>query len=177
MRRNCASQECRWQSTRPGTMMVSAASITCASAALISGAIAEIFVPSIRRSPFTRSPTLASMLTMVPPLSRVRLFGSMDCWPSKRRTSSASAVPENPPPAAVPAASAAPALSALRRDMRVSLVMAILLWFLLEQRSLFRGRPQILIETGADIGHEKLLDLHGPARELLFVEVAHQRVT
>ena len=57
-------------------MMVSSASITCASAALISGAMAEIFLPSISRSPLTRSPTLASMLTMVPPLSRMRLFGS-----------------------------------------------------------------------------------------------------
>ena len=34
-----------------------------------------------------------------------------------------SAVPESPSPAAVPAASAAPALSALRRDMRMSFVM------------------------------------------------------
>ena len=43
-------------------------------------------------------------------------------------------------------------------------------------RSFLRRRPQILIETGADIGHEKLLGAHGSAREFLLVEMAHQRV-
>jgi hypothetical protein len=35
-----------------------------------------IFLPSISRSPRTRSPTRGSMLTIVPPLSRMRCLGS-----------------------------------------------------------------------------------------------------
>ncbi len=38
-------------STKPGTMIVSRASITCAPAALSSGAMAAIFLPSISTSP------------------------------------------------------------------------------------------------------------------------------
>src|SRR6266851_1537938 len=123
MRRSGASQEWRWQSTKPGTMMVSWASITWASAALSVGAMAAIFLPSISTSPCNRSPTLASMLMMVPPLSRIRSLGSTAACRSKRRRFSAASAAERPPPAATPAAKVAPTCNAPRRVMGVSSFM------------------------------------------------------
>jgi hypothetical protein len=56
-----------------------------------SGAMAAILLPSISKSPRTRSPTFGSMPMMVPPFSRMRCVGSTAGWFSNRRRSSASA--------------------------------------------------------------------------------------
>src|ERR1700704_1916541 len=43
-------------------------------------------------------------------------------------------------------------------------------------RSILAGRPQIFVETGADIRHEQLLDAHAAAREFLLIEITHERI-
>ena len=72
MRRSWPSQECRWASTNPGITMVLEASITCACGGALSWPPrATIFLPSISTSPLAKLPTFESMLTTVPPLSRI----------------------------------------------------------------------------------------------------------
>ena len=83
--------------------------------------MAAIFLPSINRSPRTRSPTFSSMLTMVPPLSRMRFLGSSGPSCPKRLRSCAPAASERT--AAAPAAKIVPAFKAPRRETLVSLFM------------------------------------------------------
>ncbi|MFI6199662.1 hypothetical protein ACIBCS_31360 [Streptomyces phaeochromogenes] len=59
----------------------SVASITSASGASMCAATSTITPSSISTSPRTRSPTAESMLTTVPPVSRV--FFVIGCTPSK----------------------------------------------------------------------------------------------
>ncbi len=62
---------CRWVSTKPGITIDFEASITCALGALMSGFTAEILLPSIRTSAFSKSPTDLSSDSTQPPLSRI----------------------------------------------------------------------------------------------------------
>src|ERR1700722_11195408 len=59
--------------------MLPAASITAASSARMFASTATMRSPSTRTSPVTRLGTLASMVTMVPLLKRVRVGSDMVC--------------------------------------------------------------------------------------------------
>src|SRR5438309_2106725 len=101
---------------RPGMTIRSVASIAAADAALRFGPTAAIFLPSISTSAFSKSPTLGSMLSTMPPFSRTRrpllpLPGGM-FW--------AKSVPGSLVPVAI-----APARKR-RRDIDFCSVMAIL---------------------------------------------------
>ncbi len=74
--RNAVCQLCRWLSTNPGMTIRSVASITSASGASIRAATSTITPSSISTSPWTRSGTAGSMVSTVPPVSRVFMGGT-----------------------------------------------------------------------------------------------------
>src|SRR5258705_6644171 len=49
-------------------------------------------------------------------------------------------------------------------------------WRRFSARSVLARRPQIFVETGADIRHEQFLDAHAAAREFLLIEITHERI-
>jgi hypothetical protein len=84
IRRNWASQACRWVSTRPGARRVSEASTTTAPSAVRFGPIAAMVSPSTSKSPCT-VPSSGSIVTMVAPVKRTRRLGSVDWRRSRSR--------------------------------------------------------------------------------------------
>ena len=62
---------CRWVSTKPGITIEFEASITWALGAPMFGFTAEILLPSISTSAFSKSPTALSSDSTQPPLSRI----------------------------------------------------------------------------------------------------------
>ena len=58
---------CRWVSTKPGMTIMSVASITSTSPFARPGPTATIWSPSMRTSPFGKSPTVGIEASMVPP--------------------------------------------------------------------------------------------------------------